>query len=119
MFGIGTTELVIIFVLVLLIFGPKRLPEIGRSLAKTLHIFKDATRDLRRNMGDVTSDLRREVHEIEKTKQEFQKSLLEDLSEGEVATSNETALKPPAEAPKDSPGPSDSPEPLNESEPGT
>lgn len=40
MFGIGTQELLIILVLVLVIFGAKRLPEIGSGLGKAIRNFK-------------------------------------------------------------------------------
>ena len=35
-FGVGIPEIAVIFVLALLIFGPKKLPELGRSIGKTL-----------------------------------------------------------------------------------
>jgi sec-independent protein translocase protein TatA len=41
-FGIGVTELVILLVALLIIFGPKRLPEMGRSLGKGMREFKDS-----------------------------------------------------------------------------
>lgn len=41
MFGLGWTEVVIILSVALLIFGPKKVPEIGSLLGKTLRIFKD------------------------------------------------------------------------------
>ena len=41
-FGIGVTELVILLVALLVIFGPKRLPEMGRSLGKGMREFKDS-----------------------------------------------------------------------------
>ncbi|MDQ7822910.1 MAG: twin-arginine translocase TatA/TatE family subunit [Candidatus Eremiobacteraeota bacterium] len=40
MMGIGLPELVVLFVLALLIFGPRKLPEIGRSLGKGIAEFK-------------------------------------------------------------------------------
>jgi len=40
-FGIGTGELVILLVVLLLVFGAKRLPEMGRSLGKGMREFKD------------------------------------------------------------------------------
>ncbi len=40
--GIGVTELVILLVAVLIIFGPKRLPEMGRSLGRGMREFKDS-----------------------------------------------------------------------------
>jgi len=36
MFGLGTTELVIILVVVLVLFGPKRLPQMGKALGETI-----------------------------------------------------------------------------------
>jgi sec-independent protein translocase protein TatA len=41
-FGIGVTELLILLVVILLVFGPKRLPEMGRSLGKGMREFKDS-----------------------------------------------------------------------------
>lgn len=42
MFDIGIQELIVIFVVALLVFGPKRLPEIGRALGKGLAEFRKA-----------------------------------------------------------------------------
>jgi len=42
----GTTEILIVLLLALLLFGAKRLPEIGRSFGKSLREFKDATKGL-------------------------------------------------------------------------
>jgi TatA/E family protein of Tat protein translocase len=44
MFGIGTPELVVILVVIALLFGAKRLPEMGRSLGEGLREFKKAMR---------------------------------------------------------------------------
>jgi sec-independent protein translocase protein TatA len=40
--GIGVPELLILLVVILLVFGPKRLPEMGRSLGKGMREFKDS-----------------------------------------------------------------------------
>jgi len=45
--SIGMPELMVIFVIALVVFGPRRLPEIGRSLGKTLAEFKRASSELR------------------------------------------------------------------------
>ncbi len=45
-FGLGTSELVIIMVIVLLVFGAKRLPEIGSSMGKGIRDFKRSLRDV-------------------------------------------------------------------------
>jgi sec-independent protein translocase protein TatA len=41
-FGIGATEIIILLVIVLLIFGPKRLPDLGKSLGRGMREFKDS-----------------------------------------------------------------------------
>ncbi|NEQ99141.1 MAG: TatA/E family twin arginine-targeting protein translocase [Cyanothece sp. SIO2G6] len=44
-FGIGLPEMAIIFIVALLVFGPKKLPEIGRTLGKAIRSFQDATKE--------------------------------------------------------------------------
>ncbi|HLT57725.1 MAG: twin-arginine translocase TatA/TatE family subunit [Limnochordales bacterium] len=43
MFGIGATELIIILVLALIIFGPGKLPEVGKAIGRGIREFKKAT----------------------------------------------------------------------------
>jgi sec-independent protein translocase protein TatA len=53
MFGsIGMPELIIIFVIALIIFGPRKLPELGRSLGRSLHEFKKASNELQRSLEE-------------------------------------------------------------------
>jgi sec-independent protein translocase protein TatA len=40
-FGLGNTELIIILVVVLILFGPKRLPQLGKSLGKTMRSIRE------------------------------------------------------------------------------
>jgi Tat protein translocase TatB subunit len=58
MFGIGMTELVVIFTIALLVLGPKRLPSMARSLGRTLAEFRRASTDLRREFLEVAEDTR-------------------------------------------------------------
>ena len=51
MFGIGPQELIVILVIGLLVLGPKRLPEIARSLGKGLTEFRRASNDLRQSLA--------------------------------------------------------------------
>ena len=55
MFGIGMTELMVLFVVGLVVLGPKRLPSLARSLGRTLAEFRHASNDLRRDFMDVTN----------------------------------------------------------------
>jgi len=46
MFGIGTTELLVILFIILLVFGSKKLPELARGLGKGINEFKRATQEI-------------------------------------------------------------------------
>ncbi len=53
MFGsLGMPELIIIFVIALIIFGPRKLPELGRSLGKSIGEFKKASNELRSTLEE-------------------------------------------------------------------
>jgi sec-independent protein translocase protein TatA len=59
-FGIGLPEMALIFIVALLIFGPKKLPEIGRSLGKALRSFQEASKEFE-------SEFKREAQQIEES----------------------------------------------------
>jgi sec-independent protein translocase protein TatA len=46
-FGIGTQELIIILLIALIVFGPKKLPEVGRTIGRSLAEFRRASSDIR------------------------------------------------------------------------
>jgi sec-independent protein translocase protein TatA len=47
--GLGVPELIIILLIIILIFGASRLPEIGRGIGRGIRNFKDATREGKEN----------------------------------------------------------------------
>jgi sec-independent protein translocase protein TatA len=61
--NIGVPGLILILVLALIIFGPKKLPEIGRAFGQTLKEFKKSTREL---TSDVMDDIEEETKEVKK-----------------------------------------------------
>jgi len=61
MFGfigpVGWNELVVVLIIVLVIFGPKRLPELAEAMGKSIRKFKEASRDVEE---EVTAAVKRE-----------------------------------------------------------
>lgn len=50
MFGIGTTELLVILFIILLVFGSKKLPELARGLGKGINEFKRASQEIQNEL---------------------------------------------------------------------
>jgi TatA/E family protein of Tat protein translocase len=53
---LGVPELIIIFIVALIVFGPRKLPELGRSLGRGLSEFKRASHELRSTLDDEIRD---------------------------------------------------------------
>ncbi len=60
MLGLGPPEIILIVVLALLLFGPKRLPEMGKAVGKAIREFKKAT-------SEVEEQIKKEVEGLEET----------------------------------------------------
>ncbi len=90
MFGsIGPTELILIFIIALLVFGPKKLPEIGKSVGKAIREFKKASDEIKgrieeeinaSEIKDIGKDIKAEVQGLhDEIKKGIPASPLEDL----------------------------------------
>jgi TatA/E family protein of Tat protein translocase len=56
MFGIGMTELIVIMVVALIVFGPTRLPELARSLGRAMNEFRRASTDIRQTFHEAVQE---------------------------------------------------------------
>ena len=66
MWNLGFPELIVIFVVALLIFGPRKLPELGRSLGRSLAEFKRATSELKRTWEEEVQAEDEELRKLQK-----------------------------------------------------
>ncbi|MBK25595.1 MAG: twin-arginine translocase TatA/TatE family subunit [Halobacteriovorax sp.] len=57
MFGLGMGELVILLVVVLLLFGGKKLPQLGRALGTSINQFKDGLKEGKENQNTADANL--------------------------------------------------------------
>ena len=69
--NIGMPEMVLILVIALIFFGPRKLPELGRSLGKSLNEFKKASNDLRSTLED---EIRVEEQKEQRAKAEAERA---------------------------------------------
>ena len=69
-FGVGLPEMAVIGAVALLVFGPKRLPELGRTLGKTLKGFQSASKEFEREINksmaepEMSGDAAKPVEEL-------------------------------------------------------
>ncbi len=70
--SLGTQEMIVIFVLALLLFGPKKLPELGKTLAKALGEFRRASTELKSTFEREMNAIERETDSLKEASQHYQ-----------------------------------------------
>lgn len=80
MFGIGMPELILILAVALIILGPKKLPEIAKSLGRGISEFKKATQDFKENL-EVDNDLREARDTIQEVKKDLEETVRKSVTE--------------------------------------
>jgi sec-independent protein translocase protein TatA len=81
MFGLGPMELIIIFLVILLLFGAKRIPEIAQGIGKGINEFKRAARDV---TDEIDTSVKAEPPQVK------QKNELKEQSKPETTTTSTT-----------------------------
>ena len=82
-FGIGLPEMALILVLALLVFGPKKLPEIGRSLGKAIRGFQEASKEFE-------NEFKREAERIEQMAKQPMEATLEEPAQPVLSPASDT-----------------------------
>jgi Tat protein translocase TatB subunit len=102
--SIGGPEVILLFIAALLLFGPRRLPEIGRTIGKTVADFRRATNDFRANLEREVrmEELKDAIRPIENAPRP------EALARGMILDAT-PAVPAPAEAPETPVTPTDTP----------
>src|ERR671937_2587882 len=105
---LGFSEMLVIFIVALLVFGPKKLPELGKSLGKGIREFKKATEELKSSWEDQVKDIsqplndvKRDIHNMgQDMKSDFYKHLeasAEIPHDAPQPAQTTQAVQPPAE----------------------
>ncbi len=96
MFGIGSTELIVILVVALIVIGPAKLPELAKTLGKAMGEFKRVSNDVRHTI-ETEMDYEEEKKETAKLKKSMPAEKKENSGE-EGASSGEEYADPEREA---------------------
>ena len=106
MFGtLGMPELILIFVVALLLFGPRKMPQIGRSIGRAMGEFRRASNEFKRTIEDeVAADEIREVEKDLKGIKDIGKDLrdLKNTVEKPIESTVKKMLEPPPDEAEDS-----------------
>lgn len=99
MFDVGGGELLLIFVAVLLLFGPKKIPEVMRSVGKGLRQFREAQEGLKQQMRDLSADVEKMTN-IEDAPVRATPKKVEEIQPMQVISPNQVSMEIENQLPK-------------------
>src|SRR5580765_4346016 len=76
---LGFSEMLVIFIVALLVFGPKKLPELGKSLGKGIREFRKATNELKATWEDQVKDIQAPLNDVKRDMHAMGQDLKSDL----------------------------------------
>jgi sec-independent protein translocase protein TatA len=103
MFDVGGGELILIILVILLMFGPKRIPELSRQVGKGLRHFRKAQEDLTQQIRDISAEAAEPIQTIQKDMKDLKGQFDSSLSQS-------TVPRQPKTSDTDSPTPTEDPE---------
>jgi sec-independent protein translocase protein TatA len=62
--GVNGSEIILVVLVFLLLFGAKAIPDLARTLGKGMREFRKATEDIKREISESTSDIKKDIGEI-------------------------------------------------------
>ena len=91
--SVGVPELIIIFTIALIIFGPRKLPELGKSLGKSLAEFKRASNELKHTLDEeIRLEERRSANLEEEARRNAERQAVPVPSDVPPATGTDDSL---------------------------
>ena len=94
MLDLGTQELIVIFIVAFLVFGPKKMPELARTLGKGMKQLKSAMRGISESLEEAEADIKEEVNEATGGLQDsIYKSIESNIDEISKATEKKSESK--------------------------
>ena len=109
MFGIGMPEMILILAIALIVIGPKKLPDLAKSLGRAMNEFKKATREIKESIdvdGDL-KDVKRSFDDLNADLRDSVNPLKSDPVKSPTASTEPTGDQPPgaeSEVPPESTG---------------
>jgi TatA/E family protein of Tat protein translocase len=99
---LGMPELILIFVVALLLFGPRKMPEIGKSIGRAMGEFRRASNEFKRTIEDEVAS--EDIREVEKDLKEITKVVKDPIGVSDLKESIKTSIDPPPESRTGQPG---------------